>query len=210
MTDKGTGSDIKRFGDALHETGQVVYHNSHLLTIVSVCWAVASLPIVTIGPATLGAYVAIGQIASDRNRIEPGQVLATVRRQFVSATLFGLLPVVFFLISGGYFLAQPAEPTLRTIIPFLLTLYAGIYAVLVLIPTFVELAVGTVPSDALRAGIAWTATHPTLAMLAGIFTVIVLTVTLALMITFPLLYAGLAFTFHWNIVSRKNQTSIYT
>jgi len=209
MTEPGAVSDVERFGDALHETGRLVYRNSHLLAAVSLCWALVSFPVVTVGPATLGAYVAIGQIASDRNRIELGDIFVTVRRQFVPATLFGLLPGVFFLIAGGYAVAQPVEPSLRTVLPLFLSLYAGLYAVLVLVPTFVELAVGTAPSDALRAGVGWTATHPTLAMLAGIFTAVVLVVSLALMVTFPLLYAGLAFSFHWSIVDHDNSAAVF-
>lgn len=199
------GSDVEHFGDALRATGQFVYANSHRLVAVSLAWTLASLPIVTVGPASLGAYVAVMQLESDRNRLEPRRLLATVGERAVTATLFGLFPLVLFAISGLYLYAQiTAASPLRAAL-FFLTLYAGCYAALVMVPTFVGLADGRAARPALVAGVRWTAAHPTLTMLTGLITVIILTASLLLTVAFPLLFAGVAAAFHVHIVDLDTQ-----
>ncbi|TYL37806.1 hypothetical protein CV102_15845 [Natronococcus pandeyae] len=198
------GTDANQFADALRSTGRFVYGNSHTLTLVSVCWFLASVPVVTIGPATLGAYVAVRQLDSDRNRVELNELLGTVRSQFVPATLYGLVPPLFFVIAAGYAVAHLSNPGLLTTGLFFVSLYVGLYAGLVMVPTFYELADGTAPAKAIKLGIRWTAAHPTLALLTGLVTLIVLLATLLLTIGFVLLYPMLAFSFQHRMVTEAN------
>jgi hypothetical protein len=193
-------SDVDHLADALRGTGEFVYGNSHRLIVVSLLWTLASLPVLTVGAATLGAYVAVGQLASDRNRIEWGPLFDVVRGRAVTATLYGLFPLVLLGTAGLYFVAGVDDGSILQAGLFFLTLYAGLYAGLVMVPTFVGLADGKSPRPALLDGIRWTAAHPTLAMLTGLITVVVLTASLLLTVAFPLLFVGVAAGFHHHIV----------
>lgn len=70
-----TDSDGERFISAVGETGQFAFQNIHRLIVVSVGWFLASLPVVTAGPATLAAYAAIQSMRTspagtiDRNHV---------------------------------------------------------------------------------------------------------------------------------------------
>lgn len=205
--DTNNRSDIDHMASSLRRTGGFVYNNSHTLVLISIGWFLASVPIVTIGPATLAAYIAIDQLNSDVNRIEVSDILASVRQRLVPAFLLGLVPLVFFALSVLYLAAQAREPTLLRVSLFYLTLYLALYTSLVMIPTFRRLATGQPASKAMVAGVRWTATHPTLAMLTGIITATVLVFTLLLTIGFALLFPAIAFSFHTQLIPIEENRS---
>jgi hypothetical protein len=188
------------FGRRLPGTAAFIYHNSHWIAAISVAWTLASLPVVTVGPATLGAYVAILGLQSDRNRVELDRVVSVVRQQLAPAVAFGLAPTVFFALSAGYLYALARAFTTTRFLAALVTFYVGLYLSLVMIPTFVALAHGRPGVDALRAGVGWVGANPTLAMLTGLGTLAVLVVTSLLLVAFVLLFAGVAFSLQIRLV----------
>lgn len=193
-------ASVRRLENGLSGMGAFLYGNSYWIIVISVLWALTSIFIVTIGPATLAAYVAILSLNSDRNRIEKHRIVSVVRQQYIPATVFGLLPVLFFGIAVGYLYALTIGVTVIKLICFLMTLYLGIYITLVMIPTFVALAHGRSSNEALHEGVHWVAEHPTAAMFVGILTLLVLIVSMGLTIGFLLLYAGVTFSFQVRIV----------
>jgi len=193
-------ASTSRLENGLSGTGAFIYDNIYWLVVLSLCWTIGSLFVVTIGPVTLGTYVAIRNLDSDRNRVEPRRVLAVVRRQFVPATVFGLLPPLFLGFSAGYFYALAGGFTVLKLGLALVTLYVGLYLSLVMIPTFVALSTGQHGEAALRTGVHWVAANPTVAMTMGIVTFGILLVSLAFTVAFVLLFAGTAFSVHVRIV----------
>lgn len=189
--------DLER---GLSGTAAFVYENSYWLVVVSLAWTVASAFVVTIGPATLGAYVAIRGLNSDRNRIERDRVLSVCRRQLVPSVAFGLAPLLFFALSGGYLYSMADGATPLRLGGAVATFYVGLYLALVMMPTFVALAEGRSGADALRAGVGWVAEKPTVAMLTGLITLALFLVTSVLTVGFVLLYAGVAFSFQVRMI----------
>lgn len=175
------------------------------LVIVSVVWFVASLPLVTIGPATLGAYTAVADLRQNK-QLDLRAALRRVRSQFVAATALGLLPWIFIVIVIQYGRLSLVRDSMLVTVMAVGSAYAAIYVVLVLIPTFVRLAMGDRAGAALRGGIRWTSKHPTLTLTIGLLTVVLFVVTLALTIAFVLLFSGITFMFHTETIIRCRQT----
>ena len=180
-------------GPAHRRTLRFVYEHSARLVVVSVAWFVASLPLVTIGPATLGAYAAIRSLR-ETGRIDRGRVAGVLRTNGVHAALLAFLPVVF---------ATPAALSLRggvTLAGFesILAvggLYVAGYLVVALMPTFVAMADGEAPGPALKGAYIWTASKPAAALSLGLVTAVVFVVTALLTIGFVLLFPAVAFSY---------------
>lgn len=184
----------------LQATARFVWDNLLSVVLVSVAWFVASLPVVTVGPATVGAYCAILSLRAG-DGLDVGAVHQTVRDQFVHATLLALFPLVVLLVAVNYGVAYLTTGTLLAGVLAVAGAYFAIYAMLVLIPTFVGLAGGASVSDALRNGYLWTAHHAVGTMVLGTVTVLLLATTSVLTVALVLLFAGVACAFHVEFVT---------
>lgn len=194
-------AELDSLATTLESTSSFVYANSHRLIIVSVCWFIVSLPLVTLGPATLAAYAAIRQIDSEYHRIDPRGLARLVSQQFVPATLFGLFPIGFLTLSGIYFRAYLREGTALAAVIAVVAFYIALYGFMIMVPTFVELTNGSEASVAIKRGMRWVAAHPTLALLTGVVTVALAGITLVLTIAFILIFAGAAFSFQIKMIT---------
>ncbi|XVH33094.1 DUF624 domain-containing protein (plasmid) [Haloferacaceae archaeon DSL9] len=177
---------------------------THIVSIigVSVGWFVASLPVVTIGPATVGAYRAVLSLReTGSDSVDWDAVGTTVRVQFVHATLIGLVPLILLTISGAYALSYLASGTLLAGLLSLGAAYAGLYAWLVSIPVLLGLAEGKSASDAMTEGYLWTARHAVGSVALGVVTAALFVATSLLTVAVALLFAGVAFTLHVEFIS---------
>lgn len=187
-------------------TARLVWDNLITLVGISLCWFVAALPIVTIGPATVGAYRAVLSLRED-GRVDRDAVSETVREQFVHATLLGLVPVALLATAGAYGLAYLSSGVIASGLFALVGTYAGLYAALVAIPTFVGLAAGKSARAALKDGYWWTARHAVDAVALGVVTALLLVVTSLLTAAVALLFAGVAFTLHVEFVAETDTSN---
>ena len=188
-------SDAEQLGAALSETKRQFYRHAWSLVPIGVVWFLASLPVVTVGPATVGAYAAVGSVLRT-HEVDYGHVADVLRRQSAAALVLSLLPVTAAVAAGLY-----ALEFLRTQSPLaaglaLVSVYAVLFFVLVLVPTFVALSEGDWIGTAVRKGYLWTVQHPTLSLTTAFVTLVVFVVTAALTLGFVLLFAAVAFTFH--------------
>lgn len=188
-------TDVQRLGRALSTVKSDGYRHATKLVPISVAWFLASLPLVTIGPATVGAYAAIGDVLRDYE-VDYGHVADVLRRQSVAALVLSLLPTAAGLGMVLYVLefARTGAPLAGMLA--LGSFYAAIFLVLVMIPTFVALSEGEWLGDALKRGYVETVSHVTLSLAMAFLTLVLLAVTLLTTIGFVLLFAGAAFTFH--------------
>ncbi|UPM45041.1 DUF624 domain-containing protein [Halocatena salina] len=192
---------------SIEQTGRFVW--KHLVSVVSisVVWFLASLPIVTVGPATVGAYRAVLSLRDDGHAgIDRSGVWATVRKQAVHATLLGFIPLILFVIAGNYVLAYLVSGTVVAGLLGLCCAYAGLYASLVSIPTLLGLAAGNSVSTALTEGVLWTARHAIGAVALGIVTGVLLVLTSLLTVAVALVFAGVAFALHIEFISVVSET----
>ncbi|WP_433631819.1 hypothetical protein [Halomicrococcus sp. NG-SE-24] len=197
MSDRTDRETLRR---ALVDTPRFVYANAFRLVLISVAWFFLSLPVVTIGPATLGAYVAIIGLKSDANRIDWKRVGTVLRSSGLPAALLTGVPMALGLAGLSYVLSFAATPSLVAEVVALTAFYGATYLVLVFIPTFVFLARGDDEITAFKHGIAWTSAHPTLVLVTGLVTLCLLAVSVVLTIAFVLLFPALAFSFQLAVV----------
>lgn len=198
-------SDLDPMYASLERTTRFAWE--HLVPVVGISagWFLAALPVVTVGPATVGAYRAVLSLR-EGGSVDRSAVGATVREQFVHATLLGLVPVLLLAVAGNYALAYLASGTVAAGLLALGSVYAGLYAWLVSIPTLLGLAEGKSPIAALRAGYLWTARHAVGAVALGTVTVVLLALTSVLTVAAALLFAGVAFTLHVEFVASVSGT----
>ncbi|MBX0325617.1 hypothetical protein EGH21_21575 [Halomicroarcula sp. F13] len=198
-------TDQTAFRHALAEVPGFIYHNGLRLALISLAWTLASLPLVTIGPVTLAAYVAIRDLRSDCNRIDWDNVWTVLRQNGVASALFSGIPVAFGAVAVTYGVTALRQGSLAGELVALMAAYVALYVALALIPTYVKLAHGTDPVAAFRYGVSWLAHHPTPALAMGLLTVVVLAVTAVLTIAFVLLFAGIAFSIQVAVVESVDE-----
>ncbi|WP_276255994.1 DUF624 domain-containing protein [Halomontanus rarus] len=192
---------------ACRRTTRFVWDNLVSIVGISLAWFLAALPVVTIGPATVGAYRAVLSLRGDGpDRVDRSAVVATVRSQFVHATLIGLVPVVVLTVAGTYAVTYLAGGPLFTGALALVGVYGGLYAWLVSIPTLLGLAEGEAPADAFAEGYRWTARHGVGAVALGVVTIGLFVATTVLTVGVALLFAGCAFAFHVEFVTGVTET----
>ena len=190
-----------RQGNALVASLRFVYRHSTALVPASVLWVVCSLPLVTVGPASLGVYTVVLSLR-ETGRVDRSRVRRTVRSNFVAATLLGFAPVTFLGIAGLYVVSGLSTGLAGTVLT-LAAAYVGLYLNVLLIPTFVLVAAGGDPRSALRESYLWIATNPATALWLGLSTLTVFVVTLGLTVGFLLLFAGVAGVYHVEVITRN-------
>lgn len=194
---------------AIRSTGRFVWTNLVSVVVISLGWFLASLPIVTVGPATVGAYRAVLSLRADgADGIDRDAVRTAVRTQFVHATLLGLVPLVLLAIAAAYAYAYLTTGTLASGLLALAGVYAAGYVWLVSVPAFVGLAAGEPVADAVTAGYCWTARHAVGAVALAAVTAALLVVSSLLTVAVALLFAGVAFAFHVEFVATVSDSEI--
>jgi hypothetical protein len=186
--------------NAVVTTLRFVYRHSTALVPASLLWVICSLPVVTVGPASVGVYATVLSLR-ETGGVDRERVVETVRETLLPATLLGLLPMIFVGISSLYVLSGLATGIVGTALTAA-ALYAGLYLGVLLIPTFVSLASGVAPRVALRESYLWLASAPVTGLQLLLVTVVLLVATLGLSVGFVLLFAGVTAAYHVEVVAR--------
>ncbi|MFC5367132.1 hypothetical protein [Salinirubrum litoreum] len=202
--------DATAFDDEEHDDGsrsnafvttlKFVYRHSTALVPASVVWVLCSLPLVTVGPVSLGLYSVVLSLR-ETGRVDRTRVLTTVRENLVPATLLGFLPVTLVGIAGLYVVTGLSSGIVGTALT-VGAVYAALYVGVLLIPTFVSVAAGVDPKVALRESYVWLAGSPVTGLLLLLVTAVLLVATLGLTIGFLLLFAGITATYHVEVLVR--------
>jgi len=180
------------------------YDNGPRLVGLSVAWVLCSLPVVTIGPSTLGAYGAIISLRDDHS-IQYDRVRDLLRRHGLSSVLLTGLPVLLAGTGALYVRRYFATRSTVALGLAIVTLYAAAYVALVLIPTFVELARGAALDQSVRAGVRWTASNAVGAVAMAMATLLLAVVAGALTVAFALVFAGIAFSLHIEVLASADE-----
>lgn len=206
MADQTPGTSVP-LGVSLRSAVSFAWEELPIVVLVSVCWLLASLPLVTVGLATLGAYATVlakraayrGEIPDTRQAVVRA-VLKTLRRGAVPATILGTVPLMFASITVIY-----AVEYLRTGSVIFGALALGAFIVgsqvcLIVIPGLLYLATGRESTPAIRAGYTWSISNPRRSVGTGVLTALLGAMLLPLTVAFPLLFGGIAATFHAEVV----------
>jgi len=186
-------------GGPFKQTLRFAYRHSATLAILSVAWTLASLPLVTVGPATLGVYRAIVSLR-ERGEWTVAEVTATVRANLLAAVLFGLAPLLLGGIGALYLVSPPPVLASFSLALGLAASYLGLYVGLLLIPTFYLMARGDDPVESFRAGYLCFARAPRLALRVVLVTGVLLVVAALLTVTLVVLFPGFTVAYHVHVI----------
>lgn len=195
--DAASGEDEGAFMGTLRFT----YRHSAELAGLSIVWTILCLPIVTVGPVTLGAYRAIRSLA-ETGEIARADVQATVRDNLLESFLLGLVPLVFIGI-GLLYIIVPPETTTISLGLGITALYIGLYFGVILVPTFYEIAAGTEPMDGLRTGFITIAGDPITVVRLLIVTTGFLVVSTLLTVALVVIFPGITMSYHIHLIEHR-------
>ena len=196
----GTNADVESVHRALWSAFKLLSDHAVSFVLVSFAWSVAVLPVVTVGPATLGAYAAVRSIR-DEGCIDRGEVLATLRSHWLDALLLGGVLVATSTMSLLYFGRYVATGS-----PIAGALGAGgtyvsVHLGLVMVSTFVGLSGGTDLFEAVKTSYRWTVTRPTVTISVLILTSLLFVGSAALTIAVVIVFPALAAAFHTELLA---------
>ncbi|MFC4550023.1 MULTISPECIES: hypothetical protein [Halorussus] len=194
-------ADADTLREAIVETAQFAYAHGLSLLAVSLAWTVMALPVVTVGPATLAAYAAVGSLRA-RGSVDWRRVAATVRKTGGHALLLGWVLLALAGISGLYAAEFLRTGDLLAGVLTVISVYGTLYTGLVLSAAFVALSDGADVRTAVGAGTSWVRAHPTLAVSAALVTAALFVVSLALTVAVVLVFPAVAFSLHHHLLAR--------
>ncbi|WP_336338437.1 hypothetical protein [Haloarcula brevis] len=184
---------------ALATAARQVYRHPLPMVAISVGWVLASLPLVTVGPATLGAYRAVRSVRED-GRVDRAAVRETLAAHWLDAVLFSGLLVVFPVIAVLYLGQYAATGAPLSGVLGAVGFYLAYHAWVVFALAFVSLAEGADAVDAVTSGYRWSVENPVATVLVGIVTGTLLVASAVLTIALPLVFPALAAAFHTELV----------
>lgn len=197
MTDDEAG--VAPVHGALWSALRYLPSNAVSIVLVSVLWTLASLPVITVGPATLGVYAAVRSLREE-GRVDRAFVLATVREHGLDALLLGGVALVTSTVSLLYFSQfVRTGSTVAGVLGFA-GVYVTLHYALVLVPTFVALVDGAALSGAVRTGYRWTVTEPFRAVSMLILTGLLLAGSALLTVAVVLVFPAVAAAFHTELL----------
>jgi len=187
---------------ALGAAFRSVYHHSVATVAVSFGWFLACLPLITIGPATLGAYAAVQSIRR-HGHVDRGEIRSVIADHWHHATLLGIALLVFAGLTVTYMGQYLRTESILSALLGVGSLYLTAHLWTILVVAFIRLTEGAVVSDAVGAGYHWTIQQPTETVILGIVSVVLLAVTIPLTIAVVLLFPMLTFTFHVELIGNE-------
>ncbi|EMA37996.1 hypothetical protein C447_11185 [Halococcus hamelinensis 100A6] len=148
------------FGGSLRDALGFAYRHSLVLVVISVCWVVSSLPVVTCGISTLGAYSAIRSLRSNK-KVKFSEITATIRRHGVNASLLIYVPIIIGFATATYFLTYVRTDSFRYLAIAIAGTYLFIFLSLVVLTTFAVLSRDRSFVGSLSTGYTWVVGNPT-------------------------------------------------
>lgn len=197
MSESGGTLSVHR---ALVAAVRSVYDDPVPMVAISVGWVVASLPLVTVGPSTLGAYAAVRSVAAD-GAVDRGEVANTVRNHWLDAVLFSGLMVAFPVIAVLYVDQYVTTGSALAGVLGGVGVYLSYHAWIVFALAFASLAAGTDLVSAVTGSYRWSVERPVTTVLVGIVTATLFVVCTLLTIALPLLFPALAAAFHTELAT---------
>lgn len=196
-----TADDVRSVHAGLGDAFRSAYHHSVATVVVSLAWFVASLPLVTVGPATLAAYAAV-QSVREHGHVERGEVRDALAAHWHNAALLSGVFVVFTAVTVAYATQYLQTGAVSAGALAVVAGYLTAHLAAVLVVAFVRLSEGASVHEAVTSGYSWTVTRPFDTVLLGFVSVGLFAVSALLTVTVCLVFPFLLFTFHVAVVGR--------
>ncbi|MFB9807100.1 hypothetical protein ACFFQF_18520 [Haladaptatus pallidirubidus] len=190
---------MDHFRRSFQRTGTFIFQHSISLVIISICWFVGSLPLVTSGPATLGAYSAIHSIRNG-DRIETRMIRRTLRRHGLNATLLGFVPIIVGIITAIYFHQYIVTNSTFYIVFAIGGVYLFAFLLLISLTTFVRLSDGCTFVEAVKDSYGWVIHNPLLSMMIMLTSGVLLLIGIISIVGLVVIIPAILFSFHLEVV----------
>ncbi|QIB78020.1 hypothetical protein G3A49_07650 [Haloferax volcanii] len=186
---------------ALVAAVRTVFHHPVRMVAISVAWVLASVPLVTIGPATLGVYGAVASVR-EHGHVDRDAVRETLSDHWLDALLFSGLLVAFPALAVFYLGRFSASGSAFAGVLGMVGFYLAYHAWVVFALGFVALAQGDDAFDAVTDGYRWSVERPVATVLVGVVTATLFVVCLVLTVALPLVFPALAAAFHTELAAQ--------
>jgi hypothetical protein len=191
----GGGDDQRGDELILMRTLRFSYHHVGSLVGISVAWVLLSFPVITLGPATLGAYRAIISLRED-GEIRIATMSSTIRSNLVPSVLLGVLPIVVGSTTVLYVTTLTSDSAILPLGLAVASLYVTAYLFVLLIPTFYKLARNDGLLEAIRESYIWTAGNPTSVVRLFVVTAVLFVVSLLLTVAVVAFFPGFVLSYY--------------
>lgn len=196
----GTDAGVESAHRALWSAFKLLSDHAVSFVLVSLAWSVAVLPVVTVGPATLGAYAAVRSLRNE-GRVDRGEVLATLRSHWLNALLLGSVLVATTATSLLYFGRYVATGSVIAGVLGVGGTYVSVHLGLILVPTFIALTGGTDLFEAVKTSYRWTVIRPLVTVSILILTTLLLVASAVLSVAVVIVFPALAAAFHTELLA---------
>lgn len=190
------------FRRSLRQTAIFVYRHSASLVVVSVCWFVSSLPIITSGLATLGAYSAIRSMRNS-DRIEIREILQSLQRHGLNAVLMGIVPVIVCVFTVLYFYRYTVTGSMPYVILSIVGVYLLSFLSLVLLTTFARLVDGCAFAEAVKDSYMWLVHNPLLSTTTVVASGTILLLGVVSVVGLVIIVPAVLFSFHMEVIQNS-------
>jgi hypothetical protein len=146
---------------ALRRTAGFVYRRSTWLVVVSVCWVVASFPLITAGMATLGAFSAIRSLRNG-DRPQWDTVSESLRRHGLNVTVMSFVPMLLAAMTALYAVQYVETGGIQYFLLSIAGVYLVVLLLLVSLTAVARLSDGDGFVEAVSAGYGWVVRNPLL------------------------------------------------
>lgn len=194
-----------RYRRSLRRTAAFSYRHSTWLVVVSVCWVVASLPVVTSGLATLGAFSAIRML---RNGDRPcwRTVGKSLRRHGLNVTLMSFVPLLLAAGTALYAVRYIETGSIGYLFLSISGVYLVSFLLLVLLTTVAHLSDGDGFVEAVSAGYRWVIRNPLLSTMSALTMAGIVLIGIASVVGLVVIVPAVLFSLHREVVGSDTAT----
>lgn len=192
-----------QFRRSLRRTGGFIYHHSSSLVLISICWFVGSFPLITSGPATLGAYSAIRSMRNG-DRIETKAIRRTLRSHGLNATLMGFVPVIVGVLTSAYFYRYIVTDATQYIVLSIVGVYLFSFLLLVSLTTFAFLSNEDTFFVAVSDSYGWVIQNPLLSTVIILTSGVLILIGIISIVGLIIIIPAALFSFHLEVIQNSS------
>lgn len=194
-------TDSSRVYRSVKDTARFVYTHSISLVGVSLLWFIGSLPVLTVGISTLGAYSALLSLR-DSGSIERNTVHSSLKSHWVNVTLFSWVVIIIASTTALYFYRYVVNGGMLYAIFCILGIYLLIFTIVMELTSFIFLEQNYSFSDAIRNSYLLLIANPLFSVSCLLLGAGILVMGVISIVGLVVIIPGLLFSFH--IIASEN------
>ncbi|WP_231187390.1 hypothetical protein [Haladaptatus sp. DYF46] len=191
-----------RYRRSLRRTAGFVYRHSTWLVVISVCWVLASLPVVTSGIATLGAFSAIRSLRND-DRPRWDTVSESLRRHGFNVTVMSFVPMLLAVMTVLYAVQYVETGGIQYLLLSISGVYLATFLLLVSLTTVGRLSDGDGFVESVSAGYGWVVRNPMLSVSSALTMAGIVLVGVVSVVGLVIIVPAVVFSLHLEVTDDR-------